>query len=94
MIRSASCVAYLPERCVDPRTLMAAAVKAAKHREVDISSGSEVREVLVENGRVAGVKTEKTSYASGIVVNCAGAWQDRFCHCNFRSNRSKDKCWP
>lgn len=74
VIRSASCVAYLPERCVDPRTLMAAAVKAAKHREVDISSGSEVREVLVENGRVAGVKTEKTSYASGIVVNCAGAW--------------------
>jgi glycine/D-amino acid oxidase-like deaminating enzyme len=53
---------------------MAAAVKAAKHREVDISSGSEVQEVLVENGRAAGVKTEKTSYASAIVVNCAGAW--------------------
>jgi glycine/D-amino acid oxidase-like deaminating enzyme len=71
---SASCAAYLPERSVDPRTLMAAVVKAAKHREVDISSGSEVRGVLVENGRAAGVKTENTSYASGIVVNCAGAW--------------------
>jgi glycine oxidase len=73
-MESASSAAYIPERSVDPRTLMAAAVKAAKHREVDISSGSEVREVLVENGRAAGVKTEKTSYASGIVVNCAGAW--------------------
>lgn len=66
--------AFLNERSVDPRTLMAAAVKAAKHREIDISSGSEVREVVTENGRTAGVKTEKTFYASGIVLNCAGAW--------------------
>jgi glycine oxidase len=66
--------AYVNERSVDPRTLIAAAVKAAKHRDVDISSGSEVREVVAENGRAAGVKTEKTFYASGIVVNCAGAW--------------------
>lgn len=73
-MESASSAAYIPERSVDPRTLMAAAVKAAKHRVVDISLGSEVREVLVENGRAAGVKTGKTSYASGIVVNCAGAW--------------------
>ena len=66
--------AFLNERSVDPRTLMAAAVKAARHREVDISSGSEVQEVVVENGRTAGVKTDKTFYPSGIVVNCAGAW--------------------
>ena len=68
------CAAYLSERSVDPRTLITAAVKAAKHRQVDISSGSEVLEVVVENGRAAGVRTEKTFYASGIVVNCAGAW--------------------
>ena len=66
--------AYVNERSVDPRTLMSAAVRAAKHREVDISSGSEARAVIVENGRTAGVKTGKTFYASGIVVNCAGAW--------------------
>ena len=53
---------------------MAAALKAAKHREVDASSGSEVQEVVTENGRTAGVKTDKTFYASQIVVNCAGAW--------------------
>lgn len=66
--------AYLPERSVDPRTLMTAAVKAARHRGVDISSGSKVTELLIAGGRIAGVKTNKTSYSSAIVVNCAGAW--------------------
>ena len=66
--------AFLAERSVDPRLLVAAAIRAAKHRGVDISSGTEVREVAVSNGRVTGVETEKTSYAAPLVVNCAGAW--------------------
>jgi glycine oxidase len=66
--------AYLSERSADPRALTAAAIKAAHHREVDISSGSEVRSLLVAENRVAGVETEKTSYPAPIVVNCAGAW--------------------
>ena len=37
---------YLKERSVDPRALVAAALKAAKHREVDISSGSTVQGLL------------------------------------------------
>jgi len=65
---------YLKERSVDPRALLAAAVKAAKHRGVDISSGSSVTNVLITDGRAAGVATDKTSYASPVVVNCAGAW--------------------
>ena len=68
------CAAYLPERSVDPRALVAAAIKAARHREVDISSGTEVESLLVEGGRVTGVKTDKTTYAAERVVNCAGAW--------------------
>jgi len=68
------CAAYLPERSVDPRALVAAAIKAARHREVDISSGAEVKSLLVEGGRVSGVKTDKTTYAAEMVVNCAGAW--------------------
>src|SRR5262249_14742038 len=64
----------LCERSVDPRALVAAAIKAAKHRGVDISSGNEVKTVLVEGTKVAGVETEKTSYAARVVVNCAGAW--------------------
>jgi glycine oxidase len=67
-------VIYLKERSVDPRALSAAALKTAKQREVDISSGSSVREVLVSAGRVTGVATDKTTYAAPVVVNCAGAW--------------------
>jgi glycine oxidase len=67
-------VAYLAERSVDPRGLVAAAIKAAHHREVDISSGSEVTGLLVAGNRVTGVRTNKTSYAAPVVVNCAGAW--------------------
>jgi glycine oxidase len=66
--------AYLAERSVDPRALVAAAIKAARHREVDISSGSGFESLLVEGGRVSGIKTRQTSYAANIVVNCAGAW--------------------
>jgi glycine oxidase len=67
-------VAFLHERSVDPRALVAASVDAAKHRGVNISSGTTVSAVLVEGGRVAGVQTDKTIYHAPIVVNCAGAW--------------------
>ncbi len=66
--------AYLSERSVDPRALVSAAIKAVRHREIDISSGTEVKAVLVEGGRATGIQTEKTSYSAPIVVNCAGAW--------------------
>ncbi len=65
---------YLKERSVDPRELAAAALHAAKHREVDISSGSEVVQVPLANGRAAGVSTARTTYQAAAVVNCAGAW--------------------
>jgi glycine oxidase ThiO len=65
---------YLKERSVDPRRLVAAAWKAAKHREVDISSGTALTEISLTEGRVNGVETDRTSYSAPIVVNCAGAW--------------------
>ncbi len=66
--------AYMSERSVDPRTLVTATIKAARHRGVDISSGTEVTRLLVNRDRVTEVQTEKTSYSAAIVVNCAGAW--------------------
>jgi len=66
--------AFLSERSVDPRALMAAVIKAARHRGVDISSGAEVRRVVIEAGRATGIETDKTSYSAAAVVNCAGAW--------------------
>lgn len=65
---------YLKERSVDPRALTAAALKAARHREVDIVSGTAATAVLERDGGAAGVATEKTSYEAPTVVNCAGAW--------------------
>jgi glycine oxidase len=65
---------YLKERSVDPRALAPAALQAAKHRGVDVSSGEEVTAVNLSNGRVSGVTTQKTSFLAPKVVNCAGAW--------------------
>ena len=65
---------FLKERSVDPRALVHAAIKAAKHRGVDVASGTRVNELLFTQGRCVGIKTEKTTYSGGSVVNCAGAW--------------------
>ena len=68
------CAAYLAERSVDPRTLTAAAIKAARHRGVDLRSGTEARGLIFEGGKVCGVQADKIVYRSEVVVNCAGAW--------------------
>ena len=65
---------YLKERSVNPRALTTAALKAAKHRAIDISSGSEVTAILLQDGKAVGVSTDRTSYHAATVVNCAGAW--------------------
>jgi len=70
--------ACLKERSVDPRALAAAALKAAKHRGVDIASGTSVTAVSVANGRAIGVTSNKTNYSGAAVVNCAGAWAGQF----------------
>jgi glycine oxidase len=68
----------LRERSVDPRGLMAALLQAAKHRDVEISSGSPATELIAKRGTVAGVKTAKTEFHAPVVVNCAGAWAREF----------------
>jgi glycine oxidase len=68
----------LPERSVDPRALVFAALRACKHRGVDISSGDPVTSVDVANGVVVGIRTTKTSFHAPVVVNCAGAWAGHF----------------
>jgi glycine oxidase len=70
----AGAAVYLTERSVDPRLLTSAALKAARHREINISSGSSVVDTLLAGGRISGVRTKKTTYIAPIVVNCAGAW--------------------
>jgi glycine oxidase len=64
---------YIKERSVDPRALTAAAIRAAKHREVDFSSGDPATSVNQADGRLI-VTTTKTTFHAAKVVNCAGAW--------------------
>jgi len=68
---------FIKERCVDPRHVTAAAVAAARHRGIDFSSGDHVLAVEVADGKASGVRTNKTQFAAGMVVNCAGAWAGR-----------------
>lgn len=65
---------FLPEASVDPRSLTAAALKAARHRGIDIASATEVTELELSDLGANGVATSKTRYPAAIVVNCAGAW--------------------
>jgi glycine oxidase len=64
----------LPERSVDPRKLGSALEKAARTVEVDFVTGSPVTEIATLAGKAIGVRTSKSFYAAGVVVNCAGAW--------------------
>jgi glycine oxidase len=75
---------YLKERCVDPRDLTAAAIATARrHRSINFSSGNQVLAVEVAEGKVCGVRTAKTQFAAGMVVNCAGAWAGQIGPHNF-----------
>ena len=65
---------FLRERSVDPRELTAAAIAAAKHRGIEFSSGDAVFAVELADGKAAGVRTKRTRFSAGVVVNCAGAW--------------------
>lgn len=65
---------YLRERSVDPRALVTAALKAARHRGIDTSSADAVRFIDLADNRVIGINTEKTNFLAPRVINCAGAW--------------------
>jgi len=68
------CAYLLPESSIDPHKLGSALEKAARNRGADFATGSPVNEVAVLGGRTTGVRTTKSFYAAGTVVNCAGAW--------------------
>ncbi len=68
---------YLKERSVDPRHLTAAALAAARNQGVIFSSDDPVQSIEIREGKAAGVRTTKTHFAAGIVVNCAGAWSGK-----------------
>lgn len=59
---------------VDPPRLVSAVAQAAERAGVRFRSGSFVRRVVVENGRVAGVELDDGRISAEHVVVAAGAW--------------------
>jgi glycine oxidase len=67
-------VHYLEEQTVDPRLLGAAALATAKHLGVDVHGGTPVRNLIIANGKIAGVHSERAAYHAPVFVNSCGAW--------------------
>jgi sarcosine oxidase subunit beta len=58
----------------DPAGLTQGYLTLARRAGVEVSLGEDVQEVLVERGRVAGVRTASGDVAAPVVVNAAGPW--------------------
>jgi glycine cleavage system aminomethyltransferase T/glycine/D-amino acid oxidase-like deaminating enzyme len=66
---------YMPQDGrVNPVDATMALAKGARMRGVTILEGTPVLDVLVKDGRVVGVRTERGDIECEYVVNCAGMW--------------------
>ncbi|MBW2976915.1 glycine oxidase ThiO [Candidatus Woesearchaeota archaeon] len=59
---------------VNNRKLMEALITANKKNKVKIIENCEVKEYLIKNSRVNGVKTNNGNFNADVVVNAAGCW--------------------
>ena len=62
----------------NPADLTMSLAKGARNRGVKVAEDIEVIGVLVENGRVTGVRTAQGDVRCEILVNCAGQWARQF----------------
>ena len=52
-------------------------INAAKRLGAEVHTHTEVTDILVEKGKVAGVRTNKGDIATPVVVNAAGGWSQK-----------------
>ena len=72
---NAAAAAWLPEECsVEPRSLMRAALVAAKQRGVEVRPNCGVTHLLREGDRCTGVVAGEARFAAGHVVVAAGCY--------------------
>ena len=62
----------------NPADLCMSLAKGARNRGVKIHEGIEVTGVIVEGGKVAGVRTMQGDIRCEVLVNCAGQWARQF----------------
>ena len=58
----------------NPTDVTMAFIKSARKRGAQCLEGITVDDILIENGKVVGVATERGSIQTDFVVNCAGLW--------------------
>jgi 4-methylaminobutanoate oxidase (formaldehyde-forming) len=59
---------------IQPAELVAAYMKVGKDRGVEYKTKARVTEILVDGGRVRGVRAAGVEYHAPVVVNCGGPW--------------------
>ncbi|MDD8030540.1 MAG: FAD-binding oxidoreductase [Acidobacteriota bacterium] len=57
-----------------PLLAVEAFYRQAKRAGAEFKFSSKVEKLVIENGKVAGVVTDKGTHGAGVVVNAAGAW--------------------
>ncbi len=62
----------------NPADLCMSLAKGARNRGVKMHEGIEVTGVIVERGKVAGVRTAQGEVRCEVLVNCAGQWARQF----------------
>jgi len=62
----------------NPADLCMSLAKGARNRGVTIQEGIEVTGVIIDKGRVAGVRTVQGDIRCEVLVNCAGQWARQF----------------
>ena len=62
---------------LSPRALRNACIKSAELRGAQVVRGALVEEILIEGGRVRGVRTADGVHSAGAVVLAAGCWSGR-----------------
>ncbi len=62
----------------NPADLCMSLAKGARNRGVTIREGIEVTGVIVEHGKVAGVRTAQGDVRCEVIVNCGGQWARQF----------------
>ncbi len=65
---------YHKDGLVDPNSVVMGYIQAAQRLGVRAFTETEVRGLLIKNGRIQGVETSQGSIATSIVVNAAGPW--------------------
>lgn len=61
---------------VDAYVLAQVFTRAAKMEGVQILQNTEVEEILLENNRIKGIKTQNDTLYSNVVIDAAGAWSN------------------